>query len=301
MVGWNELVRSYRSHSDALSRRISGLIAYGNPDVCGRNEMRIALSQLVADTDPQRNIALVAAAAEEAARQDSTIVVFPEATMARFGIPLGPVAQPLDGPFATELRAIAERAGLLLVVGMFTPAPDGRVRNTLLVTGRGVDASYDKIHLFDAFGFAESATVAPGREPLVCTVDGVGIGFATCYDVRFPGLFQRLADDGAVITLLPASWGAGPGKREQWELLVRARALDSTTWVLACGQADPTTVGQQPSGRAPTGIGHSMVVSPLGEVRDQLGPAPGLLVVDVDPAEVDAARATVPVLANRRF
>ncbi len=88
----------------------------------------------------------------------------------------------------------------------------GRVRNTLLATGRGVEASYDKIHLFDAFGFRESRTVAPGVEPVTFDVDGVTIGLATCYDVRFPGLFQALADQGALITLLPASWGAGPGQ-----------------------------------------------------------------------------------------
>ena len=106
--------------------------------------------------------------------------------------------------------------------------------------------SYDKIHLFDAFGFAESDTVAPGDEPVTIEVDGLTVGLATCYDLRFPGLFQLLADRGATLVVVPASWGAGPGKREQWDLLVRARALDSTTFVAACGQADPTTVGRDP-------------------------------------------------------
>ncbi|MFD1052078.1 nitrilase-related carbon-nitrogen hydrolase, partial [Kibdelosporangium lantanae] len=159
--------------------------------------------------------------------------------------------------WATEVRRIAADAGVLVVAGMFTPSPDGRVTNTLLITGRGVDTSYDKIHLFDAFGFAESRTVAPGSGTVVSSVDGVPVGFATCYDIRFPGLFQRLADEGAVVTVVPASWGSGPGKREQWELLARARALDSTTWIVACGQADPVTVGQEASGKAPTGIGYS--------------------------------------------
>lgn len=263
--------------------------------------MRIALSQLAAEAEPARNLELVKSAVAEAVDQDATVVVFPEATMARFGIPLGPVAEPLDGAWANEVRSVAERADVLIVVGMFTPAPDGRVTNTLLITGRGVDTHYDKIHLFDAFGFAESATVAPGDHPVLCTVDGVTLGFATCYDVRFPGLFQRLADDGATATLLSASWGAGPGKREQWELLVRARALDSTTWVLACGQADPTTVGRQPSGKVPAGIGDSLAVSPLGEIRGQLGAEPDMLVVDINPAEVESARKAVPVLANRRL
>ena len=114
---------------------------------------------------------------------------------------------------------------------MFTPADDGRVRNTLLVTGGGHHRGYDKIHLYDAFGFAESDTVAPGTSATTFELDGVVYGVATCYDVRFPELFRALADDGADVVLLPASWGAGEGKREQWEVLVRARALDSGCWV----------------------------------------------------------------------
>lgn len=88
---------------------------------------------------------------------------------------------------------------------MFTPADDGRVRNTLLVTGPGVEEQYDKIHLFDAFGFAESDTVAPGDRPVTVTVDGVTVGLATCYDLRFAGLFQTLGDAGAQLVVVPAS------------------------------------------------------------------------------------------------
>ncbi|ONK11005.1 carbon-nitrogen hydrolase family protein [Streptomyces sp. MP131-18] len=262
--------------------------------------MRIAVSQLASGVSPADNLAAIAEQTARAAAEGADAVVFPEAAMARFGIPLGPLAEPLDGPWATRVRAVADAAGVLVVAGMFTPAGAGRVRNTLLITGRGIDTHYDKLHLFDAFGFAESATVAPGSRPVTAELDGVVLGFATCYDVRFPGLFTRLADDGARIVLLPASWGAGPGKAEQWELLVRARALDSTCWLVAAGQADPASVGEPPATSAPTGIGHSMVVSPYGEVRARLGAEPGLLVADVDPAETERARRTLPVLANRR-
>jgi predicted amidohydrolase len=262
--------------------------------------VRIALSQFVSDTDPEVNLATLGEQAAEAARRGARIVVFPEAAMARFGIPLGPLAQPLDGPWAEGVRDLAKRHDVLIVAGMFAPSEDGRVRNTLLVTGAGVDEHYDKIHLFDAFGFAESATVAPGDRSLTLSVDGVGVGVATCYDLRFPQLFQKLARSGASVILVPASWGAGPGKREQWELLVRARALDSTSWLAACGQADPTTVGVATKPGVPTGIGYSAVVSPLGEIRAQAADRPELLVVDVDPSEVDDARAKVPVLANAR-
>jgi predicted amidohydrolase len=262
--------------------------------------VRIALSQFVSDTDPSVNLATIGEQAAEAARRGARIVVFPEAAMARFGIPLGGLAQPLDGPWPSAVRDIAEQHGVLIVAGMFTPSDDGRVRNTLLVTGLGVDEHYDKIHLFDAFGFAESATVAPGDRSVTASVDGVGIGVATCYDLRFPQLFQKLARAGASVILVPASWGSGPGKREQWELLVRARALDSTSWVAACGQADPSTVGVTTKPGVPTGVGYSAVVSPLGEIRAQAADRPELLVVDLDPSEVDDARAKVPVLANAR-
>lgn len=259
--------------------------------------MRVALCQITSGRDPKANLDLVAEYAERAAGQGATIAVFPEATMACFGTRLGPVAEPLDGPWATAVADIAQRAGLTVAAGMFTPAEDGRVRNTLVYTGPGIHVGYHKIHLFDAFGFAESTTVAPGEEVVV-----VGdVGLAVCYDVRFPELFRALADRGAAAVLLPASWGAGPGKREQWELLVRARALDSTSWVLACGQADPAASGVEASGKAPTGIGHSLVADPYGRVVGSLGAEPGILVVDIENEVVESARRDIPVLANRRL
>ncbi len=263
--------------------------------------MRTALAQVVAGTDPAANLALVADAVTRAAAEGARLLVLPEATMCAFGVPLAPVAEPLDGPWASEVRRLAGEAGLTVVVGVFTPSDDGRVRNTLLVTGAGVEASYDKVHLFDAFGSAESATVSPGEGLVVLDVDGVGVGLATCYDLRFPGLFTALAEAGAELVVVPASWGAGPGKREQWDVLVRARALDSTCFVAACDQADPATAGVAARAGAPTGIGASLVASPFGAVLGQLGPAPGMLVLDVPVHEVPAARAVLPVLANRRY
>ena len=263
--------------------------------------MRIALCQIVSTPDPKANLELVADGVRQAAEAGARLVVFPEATMACFGVPLRPVAEPLDGPWADEVRRLADGAGLTAVVGMFTPTEDGRVTNTLLVTGSGVETHYDKIHLFDAYGFAESDTVAPGDVPVLVEVDGTTVGITTCYDLRFPGLFSTLAERGASVILSSASWGAGAGKREQWGLLVRARALDSTSWVLACGQADPLSVGRKPSGKAPTGIGFSTVATPTGAVHAELGDAPDVLVTDIDPAVVDEVRASLPVLANRRF
>jgi predicted amidohydrolase len=263
--------------------------------------MRVALAQLVAGADPAANLDLVEEAAAEAAARGAALLICPEATMRCFGLPLGEIAEAADGPWASRLAEIATAHGLVIAAGMFTPAADGRVLNTLRVVGPGVDAGYDKIHLYDAYGFAESDTVAPGTEPLVLEIGGVAVGFAICYDVRFPELFTTLADRGARLICLPASWGAGPTKLEQWQLLVRARALDSTCFVAAVDQADPTTIGSPTRGSAPTGIGHSLVVSPAGQVVDSLGAEPGLLVVDVDVDEVDSVRRSIPVLANRRL
>jgi predicted amidohydrolase len=263
--------------------------------------MRIALCQIVSGPDPKANLELVADGVRRAAEAGAVLAVFPEATMACFGIPLGPVAEPLDGPWSEEVRRLAEEAGIAVVAGMFTPTDDGRVTNTLLVTGRGIDTHYDKIHLYDAFGFAESDTVKAGSQPVVVDLDGIRVGITTCYDVRFAGLYTTLADEGASVIVCSASWGAGEGKREQWEVLLRARALDSTTWVAACGQADPRSVGRQPSGKAPTGIGYSTVASPLGVVHAQLGDDPDVLVADLDLDAVQDARRAVPVLANRKF
>ncbi|GAA2252077.1 carbon-nitrogen hydrolase family protein [Streptomyces amakusaensis] len=263
--------------------------------------MRIALSQITTGPDPVHNLAAVREQARRAADSGADAVVFPEATMACFGTPLAPLAEPLDGPWATGVRRIAQDAGLVVVAGMFTPAGEGKVTNTLLATGPGVEASYDKIHLYDAFGFTESATVAAGSEVVTIEVAGVRTGLATCYDVRFPELFRAHADAGAVLTLLPASWGDGPGKRDQWELLIRARALDATLWVAAVDQADPVASGRPAPPKTPAGIGHSALVGPDGTVRARLEAAPGLLIADVDAAEVASVRASVPVLANRRL
>jgi deaminated glutathione amidase len=263
--------------------------------------LRVALAQILSGADPQQNLELVASRAAEAAENDAQLVIFPEATMRRFGLPLAEIAEPVDGPWAQQLRKIADHHRLVVVAGMFTPSGDGRVKNTLRCVGQGIDAHYDKIHLFDAFGFRESDTVAAGADPVMITIGEAKIGLTTCYDVRFPGLYVKLAELGAQVMCVAASWGAGPGKVEQWELLTRARALDCTSYVVAAGQADPVAVGMARDGRAPTGVGYSAAVSPLGEVLRSLGREPGLLVAELDLDLVTDSRATIPVLSNRRY
>jgi predicted amidohydrolase len=263
--------------------------------------LRVAVSQIVSGADPEENLELVATQTAAAAENAAQLVVFPEATMRRFGLPLAEIAEPVDGPWAKQLRQIAEDHQLVVVAGMFSPSTGGRVKNTLRAVGPGVDAHYDKIHLFDAFGFRESDTVAAGAEPVVITVGGANVGLTLCYDVRFPGLYTRLAELGAQVILVAASWGAGPGKIEQWQLLTRARALDSTSYVVAAAQADPATAGAIVHDQAPTGVGYSAVISPRGEVLQSLGAEAGLLIADLDLDLVELTRAAIPVLANRRI
>jgi deaminated glutathione amidase len=267
--------------------------------------VKIALAQIITGREVERNLDVLQEYARQAKEGGAELVVFPEATMRAFGNSLHDVAEPLDGPWANRVRSIAAELGIVTVAGMFTPgsASDGgrgKVRNTLLVTGPGVDTSYDKVHLFDAFGFLESDTVDAGSGPVTFAAGGLTFGLATCYDIRFPSLFTANADRGADVNIICASWGAGPGKIDQWKLLARARAVDTTTYVLACGQGDPATQGTESRGAAPTGVGHSAVVSPFGEVLSELDGAPGLLFADLDPAVVEEARAKLPVLANRR-
>ena len=265
--------------------------------------MRIALAQILSGTDPAANLELVARHTRQAAEAGASLVLFPEATMCRFGVPLAPVAEPLDGRWADGVRAIAEQSGVTVVAGMFRPADadaDHRVTNTLLAAGRGVDTHYDKIHLYDAFGFSESKTVAPGREPVVITVDGdagpVTVGLTLCYDIRFPELYIALADLGAELITAHASWGSGPGKLDQWNLLARARAIDTSSIVAAVGQAYP---GDEIAAAGPTGVGGSLVASALGEVLVSAGPDPQLLIHDVDLEAARKARTTVAVMSNR--
>ena len=261
--------------------------------------MRVALCQIPVSSRPAVNAARVRVALAEAADRGAGLAVFPEATQVRFGADLRAAAEPLDGPFCAGLAEEAKRSGVALVAGVFEPAPDGRVFNTAVAydgTG-GLVAAYRKLHLFDAFGHRESDLVAPGSDPVVCTLAGMRVGLEICYDVRFGQLSLTLAAAGAELLVLPAAWAAGLFKEEHWVTLVRARAIENTVWVAAVGQVpDP----DEPPTRAATGIGRSMLVDPLGVVRVDLGPAPGVAVAEVDTDLIGTVRATLPSLHNRR-
>lgn len=265
--------------------------------------LSVALAQVNSTADPQANLQLVAEQVATAAGQQADLLVLPEAMMRAFGNELASVAEPLDGPWATRVSELAIEHKITVVAGMFTP--DGeRVRNTLIACGpEGTVTGYDKIHLYDAYGFAESETVAAGEGPVLITVNGTTIGLTTCYDLRFSELYVDLARRGAEVIVVAASWGQGRGKAEQWDVLCRARALDSGSWVLACGQADPAAGehGIEGPSKAPTGVGHSQVVSPYGVPVVTAGDRPEMLITTIEPGMAQQARRTLGVLANRRL
>ncbi|WP_433325072.1 carbon-nitrogen hydrolase family protein [Spirillospora sp. CA-294931] len=259
--------------------------------------MRVALCQIEVGDDPGENLKRMLDALAEAAEAD--LAVFPEAAQVRFGNDLAAVAEPLDGPFVGALSEAAREHGTAVVAGVFEPAPDGRVYNTVV----GIDASgelvgsYRKIHMFDAFGDHESEDVAPGDRPVVVELAGTRIGLITCYDVRFPELARALVDLGAQLLVVPAAWGQGVFKEEHWTTLVRARAIENTTWVVAVDKAPDTT---RPPRGAPGGVGRSQLIDPMGTVLADLGPFPSVRVAEIDPETAARVRAVLPALEHRR-
>lgn len=247
----------------------------------------IALVQEAATLDPAENRARLAPLTPAGA----DLVVFPEVFARDFGKAGSDVreyAEPLDGPFATEVARVATERGTTIVAGMFERT-DALPFNTLVVRG-GAEADYRKIHLYDSFGYRESEALTGGPlTPTVIDIGGVPTGLMTCYDLRFPELARALVDAGAELIVVPAAWVAGERKVDHWRTLLRARAIENTVYVAAAGQP------------APRYCGHSMVVDPLGDVVVEAGDGPETVTATIDRARLSEARAVNPSLANRRL
>lgn len=251
--------------------------------------LRLALVQHAADLDPQVNREQLA----ELAPSGTDLVVFPEAFARDFGQPGSDVsayAEPVDGPFATEVARVAAERGTTVVAGMFEVGDDPhRPFNTLVARG-AAEASYRKIHLYDSFGYRESDRLCAGPvAPAVVDVAGFRVGLMTCYDLRFPELARMLVDAGAEVLVIPSAWVAGPRKVDHWRTLLRARAIENTVFVVAVGQPGPRYTG------------HSMVVDPLGDVLVEAGECDEVLLAEIHRTGLDEARRTNPSLANRRL
>jgi deaminated glutathione amidase len=249
--------------------------------------MKVVLVQEASSLDPQENRARLASVVPDGA----DLVVLPEAWQRYFGQPgsdLAPYAEPLDGPFVTELERVARERDTTIMAGMFE-ATGGVPYNTVVVRGR-THLDYRKIHLYDSFGYQESKMLAAGPiEPGTFDLGGTTIGVLTCYDLRFPELARRLVDAGAEVVVVPAAWVAGPHKVDHWTTLLRARAIENTVFVVGVGQPGPFSSG------------HSMVVDPLGEVLVEGGEEAEVLTAEIDLSAVAKARHTNPSLANRRL
>lgn len=257
---------------------------------------RIALCQIPVSEEPAVNLRRAREALAEAAADGAELAILPEATLTRYGRRITGLAEPLDGPFVSALAESARTCGLSVIAGVFEPG-DGRVHNTAVAIDPSgvIRAAYRKIHLFDSFGARESELVSPGESPTVVELAGLRVGLVTCYDVRFPELTRALVDQGAELFAVIAAWGSGPMKEEHWATLVRARAIENTTWVAAVGQAPNPEAGDG------FGIGRSMLVDPMGVVRADLGPAPAVQTCVLDPQITIATRNALPCLEHRRL
>ncbi|MBD8214319.1 deaminated glutathione amidase [Erwinia persicina] len=256
--------------------------------------MKVALGQFAVSREWQDNARTCVGLMQQAEQQGARLLVLPEAVLARdITDPDLAVksAQALDGPFLSQLLAASGKNNLTTVLTLHVPDEGGRVRNVLVaMRGGTLLARYDKLHLYDAFAVQESRNVSPGDSiPPLIDVDGLKVGLMTCYDIRFPELARRLVLDGADLLVLPAAWVRGPMKEKHWEVLITARALENTCYVLATGECGPRN------------IGHSMVVDPLGVAIAQAAEGPALVLADVDPERIADVRRALPVLVNRRF
>jgi deaminated glutathione amidase len=255
--------------------------------------VRVALVQLAAGTDPAENVAAVTKLLDGV---DADLIVLPEAVMHEFGLPetpLGPVAQPLDGPFVQALAELARSHHASVVAGMFERSEDAdRPYNTLVaLDARGSRlATYRKAHLFDSFGHRESDKLTPGPpQPVTIDVAGLRVGLMTCYDLRFPELARALVDAGAEVLAVPAAWVRGPLKEDQWIILLRARAIENTAYIAGAAQCGPLYCGR------------SALVDPMGVVVAGLGEADGVATGVVEPDRLRAVRDRNPALQHRRW
>ncbi len=271
--------------------------------------MKTALIQLCSGDDPAANLAVTMDLARQAVEGGAAFILTPEVTncvsLDRDRQRAVLVKEEQDQTLAA-MRDFASRAGVWVSIGSLavkTDDPDGRFANRsfLIAPDGAIVGRYDKIHMFDvsvteAETFRESAGYRPGARAVVVQTPFGGVGMTVCYDLRFPHLHRDLAKAGAGILLIPAAFSPVTGAAH-WEVLLRARAIETGCFVLAAAQT-----GQHPTSgdKIRTTYGHSMVISPWGEVLADGGTEKGIVFVDLDLSEVSKARARIPALSHDR-
>lgn len=268
------------------------------------NATRIAVLQMTSGVDPEANADVIARAVSDAAAGGAAMLFTPEMS----GLldrdrsrAAGRIVSEADDPVLASTREAAAENGVVVALGSLAIArEDGRWANRSFVIDSSGDviARYDKIHMFDVSldtgeKWNESAAYAAG-ETIVTAQTPLGLlGLSICYDVRFPALYEALGRKRCDAIAIPAAFTVPTGKAH-WELMLRARAVEASAWVIAAAQ-----VGTHEDGRSTWG--HSMVIDPWGEVvLDMGGETPGLAFAQIDPERTASVRKQLPSLANRR-
>jgi predicted amidohydrolase len=265
---------------------------------------RIALFQSTTGIDPAANQAALLNAIDEAAQGGAEMLFTPEmsglldrdSTRARASL-----KEEDDDPVLAACRAAARDRGIWLHLGSLAVLTEGGKfanRGFVIDSAGEIRARYDKLHLFDVDlptgeSWRESATYVAGGGVVLVEDTPVGtLGLTICYDLRFPGLFARLAETGADVIAVPAAFTVPTG-RAHWHVLLRARAIEAGLFVVAAAQ-----VGRHADGRET--FGHSLVVDPWGEVVLDMGAGSGLSFATIDRARIAEVRSRLPAIAHRR-
>jgi predicted amidohydrolase len=211
------------------------------------------------------------------------------------------VEEEVDASLAT-LREVARKLGIYVHVGSLAIriSPDRAANRSFLIDPKGdILARYDKIHMFDVDlaggeSYRESRNYRPGELAVLADLLWGRLGLTVCYDLRFPALYRALAEAGATMLAIPSAFTKQTGEAH-WHVLVRGRAIENGCFVFAAAQG-----GRHENGRDT--FGHSLIVDPWGRIIAEGGTEPGVIVAEINPAEVASARARIPSLQHgRRF
>jgi predicted amidohydrolase len=211
------------------------------------------------------------------------------------------VEEEADASLAT-LRELARKLGIYIHIGSLAIkiSPDRAANRSFLVSPKGdIAARYDKIHMFDVDltggeSYRESRNYRPGELAVLADLPWGRLGLTVCYDLRFPALYRALAEAGATMLTIPSAFTKQTGEAH-WHVLIRTRAIENGCFVFAAAQG-----GKHENGRET--YGHSLIVDPWGRILAEGGIEPGVVMAEIDPAEVANARARIPSLQHgRRF
>ncbi len=267
-------------------------------------KLRLSIAQTTSAKNHATNIENLSRIVREAAEADAEMLALPEVVglMNKNAEELRKsVTSPDKDPFILACQEQAKIYEIWIQAGS-TPVkgPQTKFRNhaTLISPSGTVVASYDKVHLFDVFlegrkPTGETERYSPGDRAVLVETQFGSMGMTICYDLRFPKLYRELAQQGAILTFAPSAFTIPTGKAH-WEVLLRARAIENGMWIVAAAQ-----VGRHEDGRETWG--HSMIVSPWGEVLADLGgKSPGIMTIDLDLEAPAKARRQIPSLRNER-